>query len=143
MTKKISFYQLKKIISEEVDKFLLESEIWVDKDGYAHDDEGNSWYVGSSKQGLYNASNYPGPYPDDQKSSYKSDRGYSQSSEEDSRFNDQLDALDKLYKKTGHVYVDSVRDFLRRRGSLSHKQSSAIKKFLYNAEMKQFVQLFD
>jgi hypothetical protein len=42
---KISTTVLRQIIKEELIR-LQESEVYVDEHGYAHDDEGNSWYVG-------------------------------------------------------------------------------------------------
>ena len=47
---KITTRQLKRIIREEASR-LLEYEVYVDEKGYAHDDEGNSWYVGKGYGG--------------------------------------------------------------------------------------------
>lgn len=49
--------ELKKLINEEV-KTLLEYEYYVDERGYAHDDEGNTWYVGGGK-GTYSLRTMP------------------------------------------------------------------------------------
>lgn len=64
---------LQHLISE-ARRHLFESEVWVDDEGYAHDDEGNKWYVGKQKAGYigkggslsgggYRAKKPPKPYP--------------------------------------------------------------------------------
>lgn len=62
---------LRKLLAEAVGQFLVESEIYVDVNGWARDDEGNSWYVGAGRPGLgqtYSYSAYQrqfGPVPRD------------------------------------------------------------------------------
>lgn len=55
-TIKISLKTLRSIIKEVAEENLTESEIYVDEEGYAHDDEGNPPVKTSLKPGLYKAS---------------------------------------------------------------------------------------
>lgn len=56
--------ELKKLIKEEI-ALILEYEVYVDDKGYAHDDEGNKWFVGEDYAGgTYGLHDLPSPGAD-------------------------------------------------------------------------------
>jgi hypothetical protein len=58
---KISLKKLKEAVERVVKEAMLaESEVYVDDEGMAHDDEGNSWHVGTQYAGgTYRAGELP------------------------------------------------------------------------------------
>lgn len=106
-------------------------EVYVDENGMAHDDEGNTWRAGPGYgQGTYGLHNAPGlprrrrPAPSvvDQK---------------------KLQALDSLLvKRPGDKFLRSIRDQVARGKRLSDKQLKAVRQNFYRNRMKPLADHF-
>lgn len=114
-------------------------EIFVDDAGMAHDDEGNSWFVGRQYAGTY-----PGtgrlPFPlgggddDDRPSSSYRPRPVNQN---------QLKALQELSAKKPGEFTKSLTSQVERGFALSQKQRDIVVRMLADARMIEAVQHFD
>jgi hypothetical protein len=121
---------LKKLIAEEVKK-LLEYEYYVDDEGYAHDDEGNRWYVGSGQKRTYSLRDMPrGHRP---RFSGKS----KQTKKPMMAFpagigNELIDAFREAIKQTTNnktkSFLSSVLEQYRHKGRLSTKQKETVRR---------------
>jgi len=110
---------------------LVESEISVDKDGYAHDDEGNpKWFVGKQYAGeTYKASNVPFGLPKAGKSKADNTK--------------RIEAFVRLPERqlTGS-FGQSILRQLKAGRSLTDPQNKAVRQMLYRARMRDEANLF-
>ena len=131
---KISLGELKTLVHETMRKcFLNESEIYVDERGYAHDDEGNTWFVGRGESGgLYKASQYNRRNVQRDVSNTDRQTGPVAASVSPGA-KEVLDAI--LTKKPNDSFVISVKDQISRGRALSPKQKDVILRILQRMEM--------
>ena len=128
---KITTRQLKRIIREEASR-LLEYEVYVDEKGYAHDDEGNSWYVGKGYGGgTYAGTRAPwsgrrGPraYRDRKPSQRKTTYVGADANAE------KIVALESAIAAKPNNFLSSLLSQLKKGRGLSEKQKSIARKIL-------------
>ena len=127
--------QLRKAMSEE---------IYVDKDGYAHDDEGNRWFVGKRYAGrmigTYRARDVPPPAdkPSTGKRRFRS-KVLTPLAGQDKR----IEAFEKLpaHAREGS-FGKSILSQLRAQRVLSPKQKKAVRQMFYRAKLRDLADLF-
>jgi hypothetical protein len=119
---------------------LLASEVYVDDKGMAHDDEGNSYYVGKQYGGeTYGGTRTPwgrgrgrgrSPAPRRTPSRGPVDKA-------------QVDALEALITKRGqNAFLSSILSQVKGGKTLSDKQKKAVRQNLYRASMRAQADLF-
>lgn len=115
---------------------LLEYEVYVDKDGYAHDDEGNREYVGRRYHGQYMGASSvkkSGMF-DDPKPRQEPPRA-----EPDAR---QVEALKKAIMIRPNEFLNSILSQVRQGRILSDAQKKAVRQNFYKLRMKEEADLF-
>lgn len=114
------------------------SEIFVDNFGVAHDDEGNSWFVGRQHAGTYPGTGWL-PFPlsevdDDRSGSRYRPRPVNQN---------QLKALQELSAKKPGDFVKSLTSQVANGYPLSRKQLDILIKMFVTARMVEEIRHFD
>lgn len=132
---KISVGELKKIMSESLGKPLNESEIFVDDEGYAHDDEGNTWFVGKyAQRGVHGGTKFKDPswsHSWKSKQSKYSRTPTSQSVKPQASTASENAVKQLLLKRPDSNFVKSVHDqVVNRKQDLSQKQKDVVSKML-------------
>lgn len=106
-------------------KQFVESEVYVDPQGYAHDDEGNVWKTGRGS-GVYSGSEFHPP-----------DRTYRARRHVDFNTQLQLVALEKALKaRPGDRFLTDIRRQLEKGHRLSDKQKQVVRQIFYKIRMK-------
>lgn len=131
---KIKLGELRALVRETLgEPALNESEIYVDERGYAHDDEGNTWFVGNKGGGgLYKASSYIDRFGPPRNSTSTRRTGPTPASASPGT-KEVLDAI--LAKKPTDSFVISVKDQVARGRALSPKQKDVVLKILQRMGM--------
>lgn len=119
---------LKQIIIEEVKK-LLEYEYFVDDNGWAHDDEGNKWFVGKGTgQGTFGLRNMPRSH----RSGFSSSPKKSYASFPSGTTNELIKAIsmaiESARSEKTKLFLESVLGQYKTRGKLSDKQKEVLKR---------------
>lgn len=122
---KVRLGELRRRIRES----LVESQVYVDERGYAHDDEGNTWFVGRGMGGTYKGTSFGRRF------GY-----YGGSWTEDPKLIAAVDALS--VKLPNNNFVASIRSRLLRGSTLSKKQRDVIAKIMRQVGMDNEAQLF-
>ena len=120
-------------LSNQLAHALVESEVFVDEDGYAHDDEGNRWFVGKSvTPGTYRARDLPPP---------AAPRGKPGQPQVDNT--KRIEAFQKLpaHARDGS-FGSSILQQLRAGKALSDAQRKAVRQMFYKARLRDLADLF-
>jgi len=120
---------MKKFSEWFVCRLVLEHEKYVDDDGNAHDDEGNTWHVGKRYAGAFNRE-VPGP---------RVEREPSPRVESDPA---RVAALEKAVAARGGDFLRSILSQVRDGRVLSDAQKKAVRQAFYRARMKDEADLF-
>jgi hypothetical protein len=112
--------RLHRLIETLVSQTLLEGEVYVDHQGWAHDDEGNRWFVGTGYVGqTLPTTSLPAHVAPGFKSSFKSrSRDTTQS----------FDLYSTLRKDPENEDLKKLRDVFEETGKLSFAQQSLLDK---------------
>lgn len=113
---------------------VVESDVWVDVNGYAHDDEGNVWRVGQHNAGHYGRR---GSLPTGGARST-----YNHGNNRSSVNADQTNAIAKALGKRHNNFLDSVGKQLVAGRTLSMKQKSIVVDILLKMGMASEADLF-
>lgn len=127
---KVRLGTLREFLIEVVKEVLAESEIYVDENGWAHDDEGNRWFVGKGRPGTgatYSASGYRKQFGGGASSPAGGRQPLSP---------EQRQAIATLVQRVpGNDFLMSISSQAAR--GLTAKQKAAIKKFMLRAGMPE------
>lgn len=141
----MSLKLLRAYLTEAVSQVINESEVYVDENGYAHDDEGNSWYVGKGgaggvyKASTFGRSRYGGGRSSGGAGSYSSQPKPPRASADAA----QVAAIQKLAAaRPGSNFVMSIKTQVERGGNLSPKQKAVVVQMLQSAGMTAEAALF-
>lgn len=118
------------------------SELYVDERGYAHDDEGNTTFVGRDWAGHYPGNRLPSALRS-QLSNSDDDYGSSYSYRPRAVNKNQLEVLTRLEAKKPGDFVTSVKNQVSRGYALSAKQVAVVVKMLSSAKLVEDIQHFD
>lgn len=110
---------------------LVESEAYVDDEGYAHDDEGNKWFVGKRYAGgTYKPSQLPMP----------SGGGKSRAKVDNTK---RIEAFVRLpERQVAGSFGKSILSQLKDGRALSDKQKKVVRQMFYRARMRDEADLF-
>ena len=126
---------MRELIERLESRHLRESEVWVDENGWAHDDEGNKWKVGSgAPSGVYKGTTFRSGR------SYAAYRNQGQGvlgpadksadRPAPSQAEGMIARVEKVLKRVpNNSFLTSILDQLKRGRSLSEKQVAALEKF--------------
>ena len=125
---------------------LVESEVYVDKKGYAHDDEGNMWRAPTgARPGTYKGGAMGGPpsrRPQEKWKERKPTRSFGAQFSERQKV--QLKAIDDaLEKMPDNKFLQSVRKQVYYGRFLSDKQKKVVRGILKKIGMKDKVKIFE
>ena len=138
----MSLKLLRSYLAEAVRAVLVESEIYVDENGTARDDEGNVWRTRAAP-GVYKASDFVRRYGAPGES--HGGRQYSSQPRPPRTTLDasQVAAIGQLYARMpGNNFVASIKSQVDRGGSLSPKQKAVIVQIMRRAGMATEAALF-
>lgn len=111
-------------LSNRLAQAIVEGEVHVDDEGYAHDDEGNKWFAGKRFAGdTHRMRDVPMP--------------------PDSVASKRLDAMGKLpahMRSSG--FAASIMRQLKIGGTLTDKQRAAARRMFYQARLRDLAELF-
>jgi len=113
---------------------LDESEVWVDVNGYAHDDEGNVWRVGTQHSGHHGKSGSLGGGSRRPRSTFRGSKP--------SQDMAKIAALAKALERRHNNFLSSVSQQLTRGRTLSEKQKKIVREILHKLRMKDEAELF-
>jgi hypothetical protein len=134
--------ELKKLILEEITQ-LLEYEIYVDDQGYAHDDEGNSWHIGRQYSGgTYGLRELPRGGRPGASRSRRSTMAYPHGTSNE-LINVIGRAIEEVPSTKAKEFLSSVLSQYRRKGSLSEKQKAVVEKIFVRLDLAHHVRLID
>jgi len=121
--KSILSLKLKAIVAKIINSY----EYYVDKNGWAHDDDGNRWHEGGESGSYDSRGNQVGGGDEDW----------------DDELESQYDALKKYLEKHNNNFIESVVDYIDRKDKEpSGKQKAIVIKLLLKAKMEEEAQLF-
>lgn len=119
------------MINKEV-KTLFEYEYYIDKRGYAHDDEDNVWYVGTGKGETYGLYGPKQRYAGGPKKQYASWKNQPKNIFPENTTNELEEAIEEaIAKARGEKTKDFLSSLLnqyQKKGSLSNKQKAVMAK---------------
>jgi len=116
-------------------------EVFVDNKGYAHDDEGNSWFVGPQYAG-YTGHPRGLPSPGRQRPTYRPRPAPSAPASLGPDAKKWLEILDALLAVRQDRFIQSIRDQVARGRGLSDAQLKAVRQNLYRNRMKDKADFF-
>lgn len=139
-------------LDEAFEQAISESEVYVDKDGYAHDDEGNRWFVGNKRApGTYRSGQVPMPSKDrDQdrhgagkkrfRSSVRTPLAGQESSGDKSK---RVEAFAKLpERQRSGEFAQSILSQIKAGRSLTAPQLKAVRQMFYRSRLRDLAGLF-
>jgi hypothetical protein len=145
----MSLKLLRTYLAEAVTEVLNESEIYVDENGYAYDDEGNRTYVGKAGgTGLYKASQFGNRYGGTRGGSQGGYHGVPRYTSQPAPPRGAPDGAQKAAvtalaaKMPWNNFVASIKRQLDNGGNLSPKQKAVIVQMLTKAGMTAEAALF-
>lgn len=133
-----------KALAEEL-RVLIEREVWVDDQGYAHDDEGNRWYVGMAS-GTYSYREVPPPRDDrpgrrpyrPKYNRARTPKKVKMSKEAEA----QAKVLEDAIAKRKNKFLSSILSQVQAGRTLSDKQNLAVRRILHKLRMHDESKLF-
>lgn len=127
-------------VSDQLSGAIFESEVYVDENGYAHDDEGNRWFVGKGfAPGDYRPREVPLP-SSPQRSRWERPEPSSRPIVDNSK---RIAAFEKLpeRQRTGTFGASILRQ-LQAGKALTEKQKSAVRQMFYRASLRDLADAF-
>lgn len=121
-------------LRQRIREYLVESQVYVDEHGYAHDDEGNTWFAGRGRRGTYKGTSFGRSF------GYGGSQRPLTTADPNPKLAAAVDALSA--KLPNNNFVASIRSQLRRGSNLSKKQRDVIAKIMRQAGMGNEAQLF-